>query len=183
MQNTSPPVIWFYGLSGAGKTTLASKLTDVLINQGLFVKHLDGDHLREGLNNNLGFTQEDRAENLRRSAEVAKLFMQSGFVTICSFITPLESNRKAIKSLIGHSNIIMIYVKASLETCRLRDPKGLYKKVDKNAVKNFTGVDSLFEIPYCPEYVIDTEELNVDSCVYKILNIVHANKCKTIDSN
>lgn len=117
-------VIWLYGLSGAGKSTLSDALSRQMGQRGIAVKQLDGDQLRKGLNNNLGFSHDDRLENIRRSAEVAKLFADSGFVTICSFITPTEATRDVMRQVLANCLLTQVYVKASLDTCRLRDPKG-----------------------------------------------------------
>lgn len=152
-------VIWLYGLSGSGKSTLAVALERRLFAEGFTTQLLDGDNVRTGLNRGLGFTDADRAENIRRVAEVAKLFAQAGLVTICSFITPLRTLRQSARDIIGAEDFFDVYVKASFETCARRDPKGLYAKAGGGGVKQFTGKDSAFEEPAAGEaaLVIDTE--------------------------
>lgn len=152
-------VIWLYGLSGSGKSTLAVALERRLFAEGFTTHLLDGDNVRTGLNRGLGFTEADRAENIRRVAEVAKLFTQAGVVTICSFITPLKALRQSAREIVGTDDFFDVYVKASFETCARRDPKGLYAKAGAGGVKQFTGKDSAFEEPAAGEVslVIDTE--------------------------
>lgn len=140
-------VIWLYGLSGAGKSTLAVALERRLAAEGRITHLLDGDNVRSGLNRGLGFSETDRAENLRRVAEVAKLFVQAGVVTLCSFITPLRSHRALVREIIGADDFIEVYVAASFEACAQRDPKGLYAKAAAGGVGQFTGKDSAFEPP------------------------------------
>ncbi len=152
-------VIWLYGLSGSGKSTLAIALERQLHAEGFTTQLLDGDNVRTGLNRGLGFSDADRAENIRRVAEVAKLFTQTGIVTLCSFITPTRALRLAAREIIGTEDFIEIYIKASFETCAKRDPKGLYAKANAGGVKQFTGRDSSFEPPADDDNaaVFDTE--------------------------
>lgn len=152
-------VIWLYGLSGSGKSTLAVALERELFNAGRTTHLLDGDNVRSGLNRNLGFSDADRDENIRRVAEVAKLFVQAGVIVICSFITPSRGQRAAAKAIIGAEDFIEIFVKASFEACAARDPKGLYAKAAAGGVKQFTGKDSGFEppLPEDDSHLIDTE--------------------------
>jgi adenylylsulfate kinase len=150
-------VVWLYGLSGSGKSTLATALEARLFADGFVTTLLDGDNVRDGLNRGLGFTDGDRAENIRRVAEVSKLFMNSGIICLNSFITPKESLRELAREIVGKENLIEIYVEASFETCRKRDVKGLYKKVDAGLVPNFTGKESAFEPPFAPDLVLNTE--------------------------
>ena len=151
-------VIWLYGMSGSGKSTLAHLLERHLHDDDeVFTKVLDGDNVRTGLNNNLGFTDEDRQENIRRVAEVAKLFADAGVVTIASFITPTNPLRSLAREIIGDADLLEVYVKASYETCAERDVKGLYAKAKAGEVKHFTGKDSAFEEPDRPDLVIETE--------------------------
>lgn len=151
--------IWLYGLSGSGKSTLAVALERRLFAEGFTTHLLDGDNVRTGLNKGLGFTDADRAENIRRVAEVAKLFVQAGVVPICSFITPSRALRESARELIGAEDFFDVYVKASFEACARRDPKGLYAKAGAGAVKQFTGKDSSFEEPEvgAVSLTIDTE--------------------------
>lgn len=155
----SARVIWLYGLSGSGKSTLAIALERRLHAEGFTTHLLDGDNLRTGLNRGLGFSEVDRAENIRRVAEVAKLFLQAGVVTLCSFITPLRSLRQSAREIVGAENFIEVYVHASFEECARRDPKGIYAKANTGGVKQFTGRDAGFEQPAKedPALIIDTE--------------------------
>lgn len=162
--------VWFTGLSGAGKSTLAKLLHEKLDESNFAVKELDGDVLRNGINAGLGFTDEDRLENIRRAAEVAKLFGESNFITLCSFITPTEKMRMLAKSIIGESNYLEVFVKCSVEQCEKRDVKGLYKKARAGNIQNFTGITSSFEIPQHPTIIVDTENLNPEQCVELIHN-------------
>ena len=167
-------VIWMYGLSGSGKSTLANLLERRLHEQGKMVKVLDGDNVRSGLNSNLGFSDEDRLENIRRVAEVAKLFADSGIVTVTSFITPNNELRDIAREVIGDDDLLEVYVKASFQTCAERDPKGLYAKVKAGKVKQFTGKDSAFEEPSRPDLIIDTETLSEDDALEQLFSAVLA---------
>ena len=163
-------VIWMYGLSGSGKSTLANLLERRLHDLGRLVKVLDGDNVRTGLNRNLGFSDEDRLENIRRVAEVAKLFAECGVVTIASFITPKNELRRLAREVIGDADLLEVYVKASFETCAARYPKGLYAKAAAGEVKQFTGKDSAFEEPGQPDLIIDTESLGEEECLSILLS-------------
>ncbi|WP_221031705.1 adenylyl-sulfate kinase [Actomonas aquatica] len=160
-------VIWFYGLSGSGKSTIAAALERELHEAGRFTKVLDGDNIRSGLNANLGFSDDDRRENIRRIAEVAKLFADTGLITLVSFITPKRELRALAREVLGETDLTLVYVKASFETCQQRDPKGLYAKVAAGQVKQFTGKDSGFEEPTADDtnIVIDTEAQDLPACV------------------
>ena len=158
-------VIWMTGLSGSGKSTLANKLEQQLHQQGVLTKLLDGDNLRTGLNKNLGFSEEDRRENIRRVAETARLFLDNGVVTICSFVSPTVSLRNMAKEIIGEDDFLEIYVDASFDECARRDVKGIYKKALKGEIKDFTGLDAPFDIPKKPFLNIDTEKLTIDDSV------------------
>jgi adenylylsulfate kinase len=140
-------VIWLFGISAAGKSTLAAGLEQQLQAEGFTTHLLDGDNLRAGLNRGLGFSDEDRLENLRRAAEVAKLFLHAGVVTICSFITPRREQRELIRSVVGAEDLILLHIDASYAECTRRDPKGLYARANAGQVKQFTGRDSSFEPP------------------------------------
>ena len=168
--NQKGQVIWFYGLSGSGKSTIAIQLEQQLHSRKILCKVLDGDNIRTGLNNNLGFTHEDRKENIRRIAEVAKLMAHTGVVTICSFITPNEELRDIAKEIIGKEDLLDVYVHASFETCEKRDVKGLYAKAKAGQIKQFTGKDSGFEIPENPTLRIDTETQSVEESTQTALN-------------
>jgi len=151
-------VVWLFGLSGSGKSTLATALERGLFADDFTTTLLDGDNVRTGLNKGLGFTDSDREENIRRVAEVSKLFLNSGVICLNSFITPKESLRAMAREIIGAENLLEIYVECSFETCRMRDVKGLYKKVDAGQVANFTGKEQAFEPPVAPHLVLNTEK-------------------------
>lgn len=161
-------VLWMTGLSGSGKSTIARALERRLHGEGFLTQLLDGDNLRSGLNNNLGFSEEDRAENLRRSAETAKLFLQAGLITICSFISPTKAVRHEAKSIIGEGDFLELSVKCSFDACAKRDVKGLYAKALKGEIKNFTGLDAPFELPENPWLEVDTEQQTLEECVENI---------------
>lgn len=163
-------VIWMIGLSGSGKSTLARYLENSLHSMGYLTQLLDGDNLRTGINNNLGFSEEDRMENIRRTAEVAKLFINAGVITICSFITPTLKSRKIAREVIGESDYFEVFINCPLEICEKRDVKGLYAKARKGEIKNFTGIDSPFEIPENPNLELKTDQLSVESCHEKLVN-------------
>lgn len=163
-------VIWMAGLSGSGKSTLAKGLERALHQQGYLTELLDGDNLRSGINNNLGFSEADRLENIRRSAEVAKLFMQAGLITICSFISPTEQVRQMARNIIGPEDFFEVYVNAPFEVCAERDVKGLYKKALKGEIKNFTGLDAPFEAPARPALEIRTDREDYSASVQKLLD-------------
>jgi adenylylsulfate kinase len=157
-------VVWMVGLSGSGKSTLAKALEQDLYEKGHLSQLLDGDNLRTGINNNLGFSEADRIENIRRSAETAKLFMNCGVVTICSFISPTEEIRNMAKNIIGEKDFFEVYVNAPFEVCEQRDVKGLYKKARTGELKNFTGLDAPFEAPKNPGLEIKTDLKDLEDC-------------------
>jgi adenylylsulfate kinase len=165
-------VIWCTGLSGAGKTTLAKNLEKALHVQGYLTQVLDGDNIRSGINNNLKFTKDDRKENIRRIAEVSKLLIDSGVITINSFISPTEEIRQVAIDIIGEENFVEIFVHAPIEVCEKRDVKGLYAKARAGEIKNFTGVDSPFEQPKNPNIVIDTDKYSVQECLNQAMDCV-----------
>ncbi len=165
-------VLWLTGLSGSGKSTIAQNLERKLFNEGFFAQVLDGDNIRSGINNNLGFSIEDRKENIRRIAEIAKLYLNSGVITINSFISPTIAIRDFAKSIVGEIDFIEIYINAPLEICEQRDVKGLYKKARKGEIKGFTGIDSPYESPQYPALKIKTNELSVEESVEKIFGFL-----------
>jgi len=165
-------VLWMTGLSGSGKSTLARALEFDLFEKGYTTKLLDGDNLRTGLNNNLGFTEADRMENIRRAAEVAKLFLENGEVVICSFVSPTDEIRSLAKSIIGEHDYFDVYVNASFAECAKRDVKGLYKKALNGEIKNFTGLDAPFEAPKNPFIEIKTADEDFDISRNKLLTKV-----------
>jgi adenylyl-sulfate kinase len=160
-----PAVLWFTGLSGAGKSSMANALEQALFQRGYHSYLLDGDNVRHGLNRDLGFSDEDRVENIRRIGEVAKLMADAGLVVLTAFISPFQADRQLVRSLMPEGEFVEIYVKASLEACEARDPKGLYKRARAGEIKHFTGIDSPYEPPQHPEMVIDTEALSIEQGV------------------
>lgn len=168
-------VFWFYGLSGSGKTTLATALEQRLTYQGYKTKILDGDNIRGGLNKDLGFSDEDRLENIRRISEVAKLFYDAGVIVICSFITPKRELRAMARKVVGESGCTPIYTRASFETCAERDVHGLYAKAKAGEIKNFTGHGSGFEEPAAddPDWIIPTDDLTEEEALAQVLARVH----------
>lgn len=163
-------VLWLTGLSGAGKTTLALAFERKMYEDGKLVKILDGDNIRSGLNGDLDFTAAGRKENIRRISEVAKLFADTGIITVCCFVSPTKELRELAKSITGPADFHEIYIKASLETCENRDVKGLYKKSRAGEVKNFTGVSDGFEAPENPDLIIETDKNNIEICLSKLEN-------------
>lgn len=161
--------IWFAGLSGSGKTTIAIALEKELHLKGILTQILDGDNIRAGINNNLGFSEQDRLENIRRIAEVTKLFVNCGVVTICCFVSPTEEIRGIAKSIIGKDDFVEVFVNTPLAVCEQRDVKGLYAKARKGEIKDFTGISSPFEEPKHPAIVVKTNEITVQESVTQIV--------------
>jgi len=168
----SAKVIWFTGLSGSGKTTLASNLEKELFFRRFFCQVLDGDNIRSGINNNLGFSEEDRLENIRRIAEVSKLLIDTGMITICSFISPTKEIRHKARNIIGENDFIEIFLNPPLEICEQRDTKGLYKKARAGEIKDFTGISSTVESPKHPDLEIDTSVISIKDAVELIFNVI-----------
>lgn len=162
-------VVWLTGLSACGKSTIANHLDHKLHQQGKRSIVLDGDNIRMGLNKNLGFSAEDRAENIRRIGEVAKLFAYSGCITITAFISPYRADRDAVRALLQPGEFIEVLVDASVETCEARDPKGLYKKARAGEIKNFTGISDPYEAPANPELVLDSNSKGIEELTNEIL--------------
>ena len=162
-------LIWFTGLSGSGKSTIANALQQRLYEQGKLTYVLDGDNVRHGLNGDLGFTLEDRNENIRRVGEASKLFVDAGIITLGTFVSPLREDRLQVRNLLG-KDFVEVYIKCSLETCEERDPKELYKKARSGEIKNFTGIDSAYEEPENPEIILETDVEDIDACVDKIIS-------------
>jgi adenylylsulfate kinase len=163
-------VIWFTGLSGSGKSTVANELANRLYKNGISSYVLDGDNIRHGLNKDLGFSEEDRKENIRRIGEVAKLFVDSGQVVMTAFISPFQEDRELVRNLLEEDEFIEVYVKCPIEECENRDPKGLYQKARNGLIKNFTGIDSPYEEPENPELVLETDRFSIEECVEQIMN-------------
>jgi len=161
----TPKLIWFTGLSGSGKSTISDALENMLFEKGFSTYSLDGDNIRFGLCKGLGFSLEERTENVRRIAEVANLMLDAGLIVLASFISPLKSQRELVREIVGKENFIEVYVSTPLEVCEKRDVKGLYKKAKKGEIKNFTGVTSEYETPENPDIKIDTTNLSIDQSI------------------
>jgi len=165
-------VLWFTGLSGSGKSTLANALARYLYESNIQAYVLDGDNIRHGLNKDLGFTDEDRKENIRRIGEVSKLFVDSGQIVLTAFISPFREDRQQVKDILSENEFFEVYVKCSLDECEVRDPKGLYKKARNNEIKHFTGIDSPYEEPENPAITVDTEAQGIEESVKQIVNFL-----------
>jgi adenylylsulfate kinase len=165
-------LIWFTGLSGSGKSTLAVQLEAVLHAKGFKTYLLDGDNIRAGINKDLSFTDADRIENIRRIGEVSKLMLDSGIIVLSAFISPFQSDRDQVKKIVGAENYIEVFVDTPLEVCEQRDVKGLYKKARAGEIKNFTGIDSAYEIPASPDIIIQTHVLSVNDSLDLLLSAV-----------
>jgi adenylylsulfate kinase len=163
-------VLWFTGLSGSGKSTIANEVSYKLHKMGKLSYILDGDNIRHGLNKDLGFSPEDRKENIRRISEVANLFADAGLIAITAFISPYRVDRDFCRNLVGEGRFIEIYVKASLDTCEKRDPKGMYKKVRAGIIKEFTGISAPYEEPLNPEIIIDTDKESIEGSTSKVID-------------
>lgn len=165
-------MVWFTGLSGSGKSTVAIALERELHRRGLLCRILDGDNIRSGINNNLGFSPEDRVENIRRIAEVSKLFIDTGVITIAAFISPNNELREMASSIIGKENFLEVYVNTPIKECERRDVKGLYAKARRGEIKDFTGVSAPFEAPEHPALSLDTSVLSLEESVNKLLEMI-----------
>lgn len=170
-------VIWMTGLSGAGKTTLAKHLELKLFDRGFLCQILDGDNIRSGINNNLGFSEEDRYENIRRISEISKLFLDCGVIAINCFISPTEEIRSMARKIIGKENFLEIYINSPLNICENRDVKGLYTKARRGEIPHFTGIDSPFEPPLLPDLEIRTDLYSIEECTKKLLEFVLPEIC------
>jgi len=165
-------VIWMTGLSGSGKTTIAIGLEKELNRKGYLTQILDGDNIRTGINSNLGFSDEDRKENIRRIAEISKLFIDCGIITLNCFVSPTGEMRDMAKNIIGKDDFIEVFVNASLEKCEKRDVKGLYKKAREGKIEDFTGIDAPFEHPSSPNIEVNTDTLTIEESIQKVLEYV-----------
>ena len=165
-------MIWFTGLSGSGKSTIAIALERELHKRGLLCRILDGDNIRSGINNNLGFTEADRIENIRRIAEVSKLFVDTGIITIAAFNSPSNDIREMAANIIGKDDFLEVYVSTPIEECERRDVKGLYAKARRGEIKNFTGISAPFEAPAHPALTLDTSALSLEESVNKLLELI-----------
>lgn len=162
-------LLWFTGLSGSGKSTIANAVEKALVSEGIHTYTLDGDNVRKGLNNNLGFSPEDRTENIRRIAEVANLMVDAGLVVLAAFVSPYRADRYNIRDILGAENFVEVYVNTPLAECERRDVKGLYAKARAGEITNFTGIDAPYEAPKHPDVEIDTSELSVEEAVSEIM--------------
>lgn len=165
-------MVWFTGLSGSGKSSIAIALERELHQRGLLCRILDGDNIRSGINNNLGFSEADRVENIRRIAEVSKLFVDTGIITIAAFISPSNDIREMAADIIGRDDFVEVYVSTSIEECERRDVKGLYAKARRGEIKNFTGISAPFEAPEHPALTLDTSVLSLEESVHKLLELI-----------
>ena len=166
-------LLWFTGLSGSGKSTIANRVEQALHEKGVHTYCLDGDNVRKGLNKDLSFSPEDRTENIRRIAETANLMIDAGLVVLAAFVSPYKKDRENIRTIVGSENMVEIYVNTSVEECERRDVKGLYKKARAGEIKNMTGISSPYEAPTNPEIEVKTEKLNVDEATEHIINAIY----------
>jgi adenylylsulfate kinase len=165
-------IVWFTGLSGSGKSTISYAIEEYLYNNNYRVFALDGDNIRCGLSSDLGFSRNDRNENIRRIGEVSKLMLDAGVIVLASFISPYKDGRENIRKLVSSDNFLEVYCNAPLETCELRDVKGFYKKAKKGMIKNYTGIDSQYEAPDRPELILDTENETLQESVENVLRLI-----------
>ena len=169
LKNHKPLLVWFTGLSGSGKSTIANALEKALFTKGIHTYLLDGDNVRKGLNSNLSFSPDDRSENIRRIAEVANLMIDAGLIVLASFISPYREDRENVKRIVGYENFVEVFVNTPVEECEKRDVKGLYAKARAGEIKNFTGVNAPYEVPMAPDIEIDTVRVSVEKAVSLIL--------------
>ena len=175
MKNQKPCVLWFTGLSACGKSTIANTVDHMLHEKGFHTYLLDGDNVRMGLNKNLGFSAEDREENIRRISEVSKLFVDAGLITLTAFISPYRKDRDHCREILEDGQFVEVFVDASLETCEKRDPKGLYKKARAGEIKGFTGIDDPYEAPSNPELTLDSNTKDVDTLAGEVVEYLQKN--------
>lgn len=175
-KNQHPAVIWFTGLSASGKSTLAGALEEILTAQGYHTYLLDGDNVRHGLCGDLGFSDADRTENIRRIGEVAKLMADAGLIVMTAFISPFRADRRSVREMLPDGQFVEVFMDASLEVCKARDPKGLYIKAERGEIKEFTGIDSPYEVPPEPEVRVDADRLSVPEGVNLLLDYLHRRK-------
>jgi len=171
-----PCIIWFTGLSGAGKSTIAGAVEEKLFERGHHTYLLDGDNVRHGLNGDLGFSDQDRVENIRRIGEAAKLFTDAGLIVLTAFISPFRADRRLVRELVEFGEFIEVHMDTPITECEERDPKGLYQKAREGLIKNFTGIDSEYEVPESAEITIKSAEFGVDDCASQVIDYLIANK-------
>ena len=172
LKQHQPLLLWFTGLSGSGKSTIADCVEEELYKYKIHTYTLDGDNIRKGLNCDLSFSPEDRAENIRRIAETAHLMMDAGLVVLAAFVSPYQRDRDNIRNIVGHNNMVEIYINTSIEECERRDVKGLYTKARKGEIKNMTGISAPYESPLYPDIQINTEEMTVVEATKQIINFI-----------
>nr|CAI5837921.1 unnamed protein product [Callosobruchus analis] len=175
--------IWFTGLSGAGKTSISFALEEQLVSYGIPAYSLDGDNIRYGLNKNLGFSEDDRRENIRRVAEVARLFADAGHICLCSFVSPFTVDRQMARSVHDRSELVQVFVDTPLAVCEQRDVKGLYQKARQGLIKSFTGIDQEYEKPEHPELVLKTAQSSIEESVQQVLGILKEHVSITIEAS
>jgi len=175
MNGHKSAILWYTGLSGAGKSTLANKVEEKLFEKGFHTYVLDGDNIRHGLNKGLGFTTEDRKENIRRIGEVAKLFVDGGAFVSTAFISPYRSDRDMVRALVPEGEFLEVYIDAPLDVCESRDPKGLYKKARAGEIKHFTGIDDPYAAPENAEIVVKTGEYDLEECATQVIDYLEKN--------
>ncbi|MCC5797783.1 MAG: adenylyl-sulfate kinase [Methylophaga sp.] len=171
-----PCVLWFTGLSASGKSTIAGAVEQKLFELGHHTYLLDGDNVRHGLNKDLGFSDADRVENIRRIGELSKLFADAGLIVLSAFISPFRSDRRLVRDLMADGEFVEIYMNTPIEVCEQRDPKGLYQKARKGEIKNFTGIDSEYEVPEQPEVVLNTAECSVEECAALVIDYLRTHR-------
>ena len=169
LKSHKPLLLWFTGLSGSGKSTIANSVEQALFNKGVHTYLLDGDNVRKGINSNLSFSPEDRKENIRRIAEISNLMLDAGLVVLSSFVSPYREDRENVRNIVGYVNFVEIFVNTPIEECERRDVKGLYKKARRGEIKNFTGVNAPYEAPLTADIEIDTTQGSVDEITEIIL--------------
>jgi len=171
-----PCILWFTGLSGSGKSTIAGAVEQKLFELGHHTYLLDGDNVRHGLNKDLAFSDTDRIENIRRIGELSKLMIDAGLLVMTAFISPFKTDRRTVRDLVQNHEFIEVYMNTPIDECERRDPKGLYKKARKGEIKNFTGIDSAYEIPEAPEVLINTVSLSIEECADQVIKYLKDNK-------
>ena len=172
LKKHQPLLLWFTGLSGSGKSTIANAVEVALFNKGIHTYLLDGDNVRKGLNNNLSFSPKDRTENIRRISEVSNLMVDAGLAVLAAFVSPYKKDREMIKNTVKSVNFVEIFVNTSVEECERRDTKGLYAKARKGLIKDFTGVNAPYEVPENPDVLIETENTSVEEAVNEVMEYV-----------
>ena len=173
LKQHQPLLVWFTGLSGSGKSTIANCVEQELHKNNIHTYTLDGDNIRKGLNSDLSFSPEDRTENIRRIAETSHLMMDAGLVVLAAFVSPYRIDREHIRNIVGDNNMIEVYINTSVEECERRDVKGLYKKARKGEIKNMTGISAPYESPLHPDIQINTEEVTVEDAAKQIINLIN----------